>query len=313
MARPSGFYLAILDEPPADYRIRIELYSGETLELDDPYRFPPLLTPFELTCTAKAPITKAIGRSARTRSTCEGVEGVRFAVWAPERAGSQRDRRFQRLGSHPPSHAPARRRHLGDFRARPRHGEHYKYSVLSERTEQQDKCDPYGFFAEVPPKTASIVWPLTNYTWNDADWMEARARRNILHEAVSIYEVHLESWLRGPGNRALTYRELARKTRRVRAAHGLHAPGADAGDGASFFRLLGLSGHRLLRAHLALRHARRLPLFRRPLPSGRHRRDSRLGARPFSARSLTACGASTAPRFTNTPIRARASIAIGAR
>ena len=62
------------------------------------------------------------------------------------------------------------------------------------------KCDPYGFFAEVPPKTASIVWPLTNYAWNDAEWMEARARtRIVLREPVSIYEVHLESWLRGAG------------------------------------------------------------------------------------------------------------------
>ena len=45
---PSGFYLAIFDEPPTNYRIRIKLYSGESLEFEDPYRFPPLLTSFEL-------------------------------------------------------------------------------------------------------------------------------------------------------------------------------------------------------------------------------------------------------------------------
>ena len=81
--------------------------------------------------------------------------------------------------------------------------------MLSKLGTEQFKCDPYGFYAEIPPKTASIVWGLSNYTWTDESWMTARASRQWLHEAVSIYEVHLESWMRGPGNRPLTYREFA--------------------------------------------------------------------------------------------------------
>jgi 1,4-alpha-glucan branching enzyme len=98
-------------------------------------------------------------------------------------------------------------------------GAHYKYSVLSKHGSEQFKCDPYGFYAEVPPKTASIVWDLSNYTWADEAWMTGRPHRRWLHEAVSIYEVHLESWMRGPENRVLTYREFAHHL--VKYAHDM--------------------------------------------------------------------------------------------
>jgi 1,4-alpha-glucan branching enzyme len=90
-------------------------------------------------------------------------------------------------------------------------GAHYKYSVMMPDGHEQDHSDPYGFFSEVPPKTASIVWALSNHQWGDAAWMEHRAQGNLLREPVSMYEVHLESWLRGPFNEWLTYRELAEK------------------------------------------------------------------------------------------------------
>ena len=78
------------------------------------------------------------------------------------------------------------------------------------------------------------------------------------------------------------------RARRLRLRPRLHARRAAAGDGASVLRLVGLPGDRLLRAHLALRDARRLPLPRRPPPPARHRRDPRLGARPLPARRLGA-------------------------
>ena len=109
----------------------------------------------------------------------------------------------------------------------------------------------------------------------------ARAERDWLKEPVSIYEVHLESWMRGPAGRVADLSRAGRQPGRVREAHGLHAHRADAHHGASVLRLLGLPGHRLLRAHLALRHARRFHVLRRSLPSGRHRRDHGLGARAF--------------------------------
>jgi 1,4-alpha-glucan branching enzyme len=90
-------------------------------------------------------------------------------------------------------------------------GANYKYSIISLSGSEQQKSDPYAFYAEMPPKTASVVWSLGNYAWGDADWMKSRGERDPLHSPVSIYEVHLASWMRGPGNEWLTYRELAHR------------------------------------------------------------------------------------------------------
>jgi 1,4-alpha-glucan branching enzyme len=87
----------------------------------------------------------------------------------------------------------------------------YKYEI---RPRDQDtsllKADPYAFAAELRPKTASIVHDLSRYRWNDRDWMAARAARDPLSGPLSVYEVHLGSWMRVPeeGGRWLTYREL---------------------------------------------------------------------------------------------------------
>ncbi len=88
----------------------------------------------------------------------------------------------------------------------------YKYAIRSQYNDYQvEKADPFGFAAEIRPRTASKVWELSNYQWNDAAWMGRRGRANALDAPVSIYEVHLGSWRRVPeeGNRWLTYRELA--------------------------------------------------------------------------------------------------------
>jgi 1,4-alpha-glucan branching enzyme len=87
----------------------------------------------------------------------------------------------------------------------------YKYQIQSRyRGYRMDKLDPYGFYFEVPPRTASIVWDL-EYAWEDREWMQARAERGWHKRPVSVYEIHLGSWRRVPeeDNRPLSYRELA--------------------------------------------------------------------------------------------------------
>lgn len=86
----------------------------------------------------------------------------------------------------------------------------YKYAIDSQYGHYQvDKADPCGFAAEIRPQTASKVWDLSDYTWGDADWMATRGYNPPHSAPVSIYEVHLGSWMRGDGERWLTYRELA--------------------------------------------------------------------------------------------------------
>ena len=94
------------------------------------------------------------------------------------------------------------------------HGALYKYHIVSQYEGYEvDKADPYGFAAEIRPQTASKVWDLEGYQWNDGEWMQYREGRNSLTAPVSVYEVHLGSWARVPeeDNRWLTYRELAGK------------------------------------------------------------------------------------------------------
>ncbi|MEK7713271.1 MAG: 1,4-alpha-glucan branching protein GlgB, partial [Deltaproteobacteria bacterium] len=92
-------------------------------------------------------------------------------------------------------------------------GEIYKFNIKSKSGEVLEKADPYAFSSEIRPKSASIVYDIDKYTWNDAKWLSQRERHNALDAPISMYEVHLGSWMRVPedGNRYLTYRELAKK------------------------------------------------------------------------------------------------------
>ena len=172
---------------------------------------PAELTPFEHHLHAEGTHYESY-RTLGAQIANEGkTDGVRFAVWAPnaEAVSLIGDFNGWDHAKHPmrPSDSGIWQLFVPELKE----GDHYKYAVLARNGDVQEKADPYAFFAEVPPRTASIVWSLTNYQWSDADWMETRARRNLLKEPVSIYEVHLESWMRGEGGVWLTYKELAEK------------------------------------------------------------------------------------------------------
>ncbi len=146
--------------------------------------------------------------------TVDGVEGTHFAVWAPNANSVCVMGEFNgwSKGSHP-------LRPVGQsgiwqgFIPGVKKGCVYKYHISSQfHGYRVDKADPFAFHAEVPPRTASVVWEL-DYSWGDQEWMEYRKERNALGSPIAIYEVHLGSWARVPeeGNRCLTYRELAPK------------------------------------------------------------------------------------------------------
>ena len=139
------------------------------------------------------------------------TRGVRFALWAPNADDVSVIGDFNQWNR---ANHPMQRRDGGVwelFIPVLGAGTHYKYSVRALSGEVQEKSDPYAFFAEAPPRTASIVWGLNNHTWADQAWMEERGHRNLQHEPVSIYEVHLESWMRKPSHESLSYRELAER------------------------------------------------------------------------------------------------------
>ena len=144
----------------------------------------------------------------------DGRRGTYFAVWAPnaDRISVVGDFNGWNLDSHPMNpreSSGAWEAFIPDLSQ----GTVYKYHIRSRyHMYTVDKTDPYGFYNEIPPRTASIVWDLA-YEWGDAEWMRKRGERNKFDAPISTYEVHLGSWMRVPeeGNRSLTYRELAVK------------------------------------------------------------------------------------------------------
>ena len=149
-----------------------------------------------------------------------------------------------------------------------------------------EKADPFGFAAEVPPRTASKVADLSRYGWHDADWMARRQQTNWLERPLSFYEVHLGSWKR-PGDNPTRLAKLPRSgpsTGRVLQGGGLHAHRVAAGLRASVVGELGVSDGRLLCRHQPLRHAAGLHVLHGCHAPERHRRDPRLGAGPFPPR-----------------------------
>ncbi|OPY58518.1 MAG: 1,4-alpha-glucan branching enzyme GlgB [Pelotomaculum sp. PtaU1.Bin035] len=88
-------------------------------------------------------------------------------------------------------------------------GERYKYCIETKGGQIIYKADPFAFFAELRPHTASRIFPLTGYNWQDEDWLVSRKRRQNKKEPMLIYEVHLGTWQKRENNDFLNYREIA--------------------------------------------------------------------------------------------------------
>ena len=210
--RTEGFFVATLKNDPGQYRLRLTLWNGGQAEIEDPYRFSPLLSDFDLHLHGEGTQYESYRTMGAHLVECEGVRGVRFAVWAPNAEVMSVVGDFNEWDER---RHPMRMRAGGIwefFMPGAGEGMNYKYSVRSRvRGYRQQKADPYGFATENPPKSASVVCDVWSYGWGDHAWMESRAHKDSLKEPVSIYEVHLGSWLRGPNNSYLSYLELADK------------------------------------------------------------------------------------------------------
>lgn len=212
---PAGLFEAIC--PVAEngrqphYQIRLTENGGRITTVHDPYAFPHLLSEFDLYLLNEGRHWQSYNRLGAQLRVINGVAGVNFAVWAPNATAvsvigdfNGWDGRRHPMRKHVPSgfwelFVPG----LGV-------GELYKYQIR-HHDEILEKSDPYGFAAEVPPRTASKVTDLSSYQWRDQSWLAARRERNWLESPLSFYELHLGSWRR-PGDephRWLGYRDLA--------------------------------------------------------------------------------------------------------
>ena len=142
-----------------------------------------------------------------------GKKGYYFAVWAPnaKKVTVQGDFNEWNKEKHRLSLRGDESGIWEGFIPGIKKGDIYKYHIVSRYNKYiVDKGDPFAYYWEQSPKTASVVWDL-DYTWNDSNWMAKRHKLNTLDSPLSIYEVHLGSWRRHPDKNStpLTYREMA--------------------------------------------------------------------------------------------------------
>jgi 1,4-alpha-glucan branching enzyme len=202
-----GLFVGALPNGAARYTLRAR-YGGTMVEMEDPYRFPPLLTDFDLNLLAEGTEMRLTDKLGAHPRVVDGVAGVFFAVFAPNA------RRVSVVGDF---NFWDGRRHAMRVRGQgfweifvpgARAGDKYKYEIVApDGTVLPLKSDPLAFEAELRPKTASVVMA------EDAVPPPQPSRPGINNRTapISIYEVHLGSWRRRPedGGRWLTYRELA--------------------------------------------------------------------------------------------------------
>jgi 1,4-alpha-glucan branching enzyme len=191
------------------YRLTIAWPGGVTEERDDPYRFWPTLGDVDLYLFGEGrheSLWQVLGAHVRTH---QGVDGVAFAVWAPNARSVRVVGEWNAWDGrvHP-------MRQLGQsgiwelFVPAARAGQLYKYELVDANNRLNLRADPFASQTEPPPGNASRIHR-SAHVWGDAEWLERRASTDALHNPLSIYEVHLGSWRRGEGDRVLSYTELA--------------------------------------------------------------------------------------------------------
>lgn len=231
---PHFFEVTIETAELANYQLRIKEGEHERV-IYDPYGFQsPLLTEFDLHLFAEGNHHRVYEKLGAHSAEINGVKGVYFAVWAPNARNASVLGDFNYWDGRQHQMRKGATGIWELFIPEIGIGAHYKYEIKNIDGHIYEKSDPFGFQQEVRPKTASIVTDLDAYQWQDGDWMEQRRHTDALTKPISVYEVHLGSWLHAssgeparlengeiepvvevselrPGARFLTYRELANK------------------------------------------------------------------------------------------------------
>ncbi|MBV1810246.1 1,4-alpha-glucan branching protein GlgB [Pseudomonas viridiflava] len=193
MSDVPGFFIGHL-EHAQPYQLKINWAGGEQIT-EDPYSYGPLLGEMDLYLFAEGnhrDLSSCLGAQV---TNVGGVDGVRFAVWAPNA------RRVSVVGSFnnwDGRRHPMRLRHPTGvweiFVPRLQPGEVYKYEILGPHGILPLKCDPMALSTTLPPDTASKVSAPLQFNWNDNHWMDTRASLHDVSAPLSIYELHAGSW-----------------------------------------------------------------------------------------------------------------------
>ncbi len=216
---PEGLFEAKLSKgnllqenlPPFSYQYEITFHDNNISVINDPYRFLPQLSEDDTYLFNQGTNYRLYDHLGSHHTVIENVEGVLFRLWAP---AAKRVSVVGAFNSWDGRVHPCRS--LGSsgvwelFIPGLPIGELYKFEVKTQEDKTLLKSDPLQFFGEVRPNTASIIYSLDGYTWNDQEWEKNKVQVSPYNQPLSIYEVHAGSWQRDPNEpeRFLTLKEL---------------------------------------------------------------------------------------------------------
>jgi len=211
----AGFYTLQLKTPPTHrYKLAFTASNGDTWESYDPYSFMPILSELDLYLHGQGTHYQIYDKLGANILTVDGVTGVHFAVWAPSAKCVSVVGKFNGWNGlrHP-------MRNLGAsgvweiFIPGLSNYDCYKFEIRPQSGEPFVKSDPYARFAELRPNTASMVFDIGNYQWNDEKWLKNRNKRDPLAGPMNIYELHPGSWRRvaDDGDRFMSWPEMTRE------------------------------------------------------------------------------------------------------
>ena len=218
-----GFFAVWTKEAIYDYQLNVSFDNGERMRMEDAYnpKFGSIFTESDYKKFSESiayTIYEKLGAHLMSR---DGVEGVNFAVFAPEAVRVSVVGDFNQWDGR--RHQMERDELSGIFELfipGCAAGDLYKYEIKPKFGEPFLKADPYAFYSELRPANASIVWNTETYRWGDSQWMEQRRKQDFKEQPMNIYEVHLGSWKQHAkalkedggtvnGSQFYSYRELA--------------------------------------------------------------------------------------------------------
>ncbi|MBU0482244.1 MAG: 1,4-alpha-glucan branching protein GlgB [Proteobacteria bacterium] len=211
--REEGLFEAIFSRvEPFDYTYEATYYNNNKFEFKDPYRATPQLSDDDKYLFNHGTHYELYRKLGAHPVTIDGIAGTIFRVWAPNA------RRVSVIGDFNAWDGRVHQMRILDrsgiwelFIPGIAQGEAYKFEIRSQEMAIIEKSDPFQFYSELRPKTASVVWNIDDFEWHDQEWLATARKTSPYDKPMSIYEVHLGSWQRDPGDpaRFLTYKELA--------------------------------------------------------------------------------------------------------
>lgn len=207
-----GYFAALMvGKKIPEYTYQVQYKTGK-MEIIDSYATDHFVDAMDEVMFAGGEHDKIYEKLGAHPGHVAGYAGTWFAVWAPNAVSVSVVGDFNNWDGR--LH-PMRRLESGIFELfvpEVGDGDIYKYEVHGYDGKTVMKADPYGFYAEKRPASASIVWSIDEYEWQDADWLKKRKQTNWKKEPIVIYEMHLGSFEKPMGGGFYTYRELADKT-----------------------------------------------------------------------------------------------------